>query len=294
MPEPVVNLVPFRSPRGRAPSTSVVVTTYNNPRALELVLAGLARQTHPPLEVLVADDGSGPETRGVVRARAAKSPFPVEHLWHPDDGPRKTAILNKAVVAARGEYLVFLDGDCVPPAGMLREHLRHARPGRFVTGGKICLNEAQSARLTEERLCAGELDRIRPWWLGLERAHRAVFGRLPVVKDLLDGIRRGGCSWPGENSSTYKEHVERVNGFDERFTIQWEDQDFGNRLVAAGFVACSIRYRAPVFHLDHGRSYIDAEAVLRNKALMQANLEAGVVATPWGISQAGEGTKARS
>jgi GT2 family glycosyltransferase len=272
-----------RDHRAKAPTTSVIVTTYNNPRALHLVLVALERQAVPPGEVLVADDGSGPETEAVVTAAAARSSYPVRHVWHEDEGMRKNTILNKAVVAACGKYLIFLDGDCLAPRSLIREHLRQARPNRFIGGGKVSMNENQSVAMTEERLRAGQLERIGLWWLGVEKSHRLVTGRIPFLRDWMDRSKAGGLRWPGENSSTYKEHVLAVNGFDERFTIQYEDIDFHNRLVAAGFEGHSIRYRSPVFHLFHGRPYTNPESIQKNKQLMEANLAAGMAATPHGL-----------
>src|SRR6185436_4375178 len=102
---------------------SVVVTTYENPRALALVLAGLYRQSVRHFEILIADDGSGPETAAVVAAAAAAAPVPVRHVWHEDAGFRKCTISNKAIAAAQGDYLVFFDGDCVATRECLAVHL---------------------------------------------------------------------------------------------------------------------------------------------------------------------------
>ena len=74
---------------------SVVVTTYNNPRGLQLVLAGLLRQSLRDFELLIADDGSGPETAAIVAAFAARAPFPVRHVWHADEGFRKCTICKR-------------------------------------------------------------------------------------------------------------------------------------------------------------------------------------------------------
>src|SRR4051794_1164789 len=92
---------------------SVVVTTYENPRALALVFAGLYRQSMGQFEILIADDGSGPETARLVANAAAEAPVPVRHIWHADAGFRKCTITNQAIAAAEGNYLVFFDGDCI-------------------------------------------------------------------------------------------------------------------------------------------------------------------------------------
>ena len=106
-----------------SPRISVIVSTYNRPDTLALVLEGLRRQTVPAHEVIVADDGSGPGTRAMLQAWTASHPgFPLRHLWHPDDGFRKTIILNEAVLASTGDYLVFTDGDCVPDRRFVEDH----------------------------------------------------------------------------------------------------------------------------------------------------------------------------
>ena len=143
-----------------APSAvSVIVTTYNHPRALALVLAGLSRQTAPPGEVLIADDGSGPPTAAVIEQWRVRLPFPLRHVWQPDEGFRKCRILNRAIAAASGDYLVFFDGDCVAPAHCLRAHLDAAREHRYVTGGAVMLQRELSD--DERRRGKAEIERIR-------------------------------------------------------------------------------------------------------------------------------------
>ena len=108
---------------------SLVITTFENPRSLELVLAGVARQSRPADEVIVTDDGSGPATRDVVEAFAHGQAHAVRHIWHEHRGFRKCAILNRAVAVATGDYLIFLDGDCIPLAGFVATHVRASSRG---------------------------------------------------------------------------------------------------------------------------------------------------------------------
>lgn len=262
---------------------SVIVATYNNPRALSLVLAGLSRQTRAPDELLIADDGSGPETRAVIDAWRARLPYPVQHVWHADEGFRKCRILNQAVAAAAGEYLVFFDGDCIAPAHCLAVHAARATLRSYLSGGKVLLNARVSAALSEEAVLAGVLDRVAWWWLGVAKKRRLIAGRIPGVRDLLDRNVRRPPGWRGENASTLAAHVRAVGGFDERFTYGYEDADFGQRLLATGVIGRSLRYTAPVYHLEHRRPWRTDAVIAANRALYEANRAARLTATPYGL-----------
>jgi glycosyltransferase involved in cell wall biosynthesis len=262
---------------------SVVVTTYNNPRALELVFAGLDRQTVREFELIVADDGSGPDTAALIERYAAAAPVPVRHVWHPDEGFRKCTITNRAIEAAAGDYLVFFDGDCIPPRHCLAEHLAAAGRDRYLAGGKIGLGAAVAARLTPADVRRGRLDRVGLWWLGVDKLRRLAVSRLPMVRDRMDRRVPREPAWRGENSSAYAEHLHRVGGFDERFGYGFEDADLGHRLQAAGIHGRSLRYTAPVFHLDHPRPYAHAASVAANRALYEENRANRVTWTPHGL-----------
>ena len=273
--------------RSPAPtSVSVIVSTYNNPRALALVFAGLSRQTFAPIEIVVADDGSRPETGALVEAWQRHLPWPVRHVWHPDEGFRKCAIVNKAISAARGEYLVFFDGDCVPTAGCLAMHVAQAQPRRYVTGGAVMLDKGFSDSLTIRAVADGILERVGRWWLRASHPRRLVVSRIPLLRVLMDRNVPRQPGWRGGNASTFAANVREVCGFDERFGYGYEDADFGHRLNAAGVLGVSVRYRAPVLHVYHAdrpRPYVRSDLVAANRALYDANRAARVVATPYGL-----------
>jgi glycosyltransferase involved in cell wall biosynthesis len=264
---------------------SVIVTTYNNPRALAMVLAGLARQTVQDFELLIADDGSGADTKALIDDFARRAPFPVAHVWHADQGFRKCTILNKAIQAARGDYLIFFDGDCVPPSYNLAAHVHAAQRSRYLAGGAVLLSDRLTQRFTVESVARGDLERIGLWWAQIDKPRRVIVNRLPIIRFLFDRNVRRPPGWRGGNSSTFAEHVYRVGGFDERFTYGLEDADFGHRLEAAGVIGYSLRYTAPVFHLAHDRPYVRADELTANQALYDANRAARMTMTPYGLSR---------
>ena len=127
---------------------SVIMTTYNRSEALERVLDGLRHQTHLPTELIVADDGSGSDTADSIGRFLKVSPFPLHHVWHADRGFRAAAIRNKAIRQSTGEYLVSLDGDCIPEKHFIEDHLKLARRGSFFQGKRILIDRALSKSFT--------------------------------------------------------------------------------------------------------------------------------------------------
>lgn len=248
---------------------AVVLSTYNQPAYLRLALEGYACQSRCPDRVLVADDGSTPET-GEAAARAAReTDLPITHLWHPDRGFRKTTILNRALEVADEDILIFSDGDCVPRRDFVEGHLRLGGEGRFVSGGYLKLPGETSACVTPEAI--RDRSGFRPDWLrarGWRPGRRALRllrpGPAPAVLDALTPTK---ATWNGHNASTLRRHLLDANGFDLDMAYGGEDRALGERLVNSGLGGVQARHRLLVIHLDHGRPYVDAKALVRNRAI---------------------------
>ena len=125
----------------RPAQISLIISTYQKPDALDQVLRGVQRQSEMPGEILVADDGSGPATRELVAQWQQKLPVPLRHVWQEDLGFRKTIILNKSLAAATGDYIVLLDGDCVPHPRFVEDHARLAEQKFWVQGRRCFVRE---------------------------------------------------------------------------------------------------------------------------------------------------------
>ncbi|HEU4452646.1 MAG TPA: glycosyltransferase family 2 protein [Longimicrobium sp.] len=248
---------------------SVIFTTYNSPRALELVLWGFAAQTRRDFQVVVADDGSGPETRAVVDRVREEAGMEILHVWHEDRGFRKTEILDRAILASSGDYLLFTDGDCIPRRDFVDVHLRLARPGRFLSGGYLKLPAAVSEAITPEDVKSGRVAdlgwlRAKGWRPG---RHALRLLRSEKLAAALDAATPTRPTWNGHNASGWRDDLFRVNGYDMEMEYGGLDRALGECLENAGVRGLQVRFRAPVLHLHHERPYVDPEKVRRNREL---------------------------
>jgi glycosyltransferase involved in cell wall biosynthesis len=250
---------------------SVIVSTYNQPEWLRKVLHGYLSQTFCDFELLIADDGSDDRTAVVVNDFERLARFSIRHIWQEDDGFQKTKILNKAITAADGDYLVFSDGDCIPRKDFLAVHARRAEPGRFLSGGYCKLPYELSVRITADDIRSGlafELDWLRAnGFRGLSRAIRIAVP--PNLAPVCDALTPTKATWNGHNASGWKSDILAVNGFNERMQYGGEDREMGERLTNAGIMGRQIRHRAILLHLDHKRGYVTPEMIQKNLAIRE-------------------------
>ncbi len=124
---------------------ALIINTYDQPDYLQRVLRAVSGQTSAPEQVLLADDGSGEDTRALFAPWAARQPFATAHVWQPHEGFRRARVLNQAIAQAQADYLVFLDGDTVPHPEFVADHRQHTRPGTFIQGHRALI-ERKAAR----------------------------------------------------------------------------------------------------------------------------------------------------
>ena len=235
------------------------------------MLAGYALQDDPDFEVVVADDGSGPATAAVVSA-AARSPtrtHAMRHVWHHDRGFRKTEILDRAICACAGDYLLFSDGDCIPRPDFVSTHRRLATEGRFLSGGYVRLPPSLSATLVPGDVHDGwiwDATELRKRGLSARRAALRML-RPGLLPRLLDAVTPTRVTWNGMNASTWGDAVLAVNGFELDLGYGGEDREFGQRLQNLGLKGRQVRHRAVLLHLDHDRPYRDPTVAARQRAL---------------------------
>ena len=227
-----------------APLISLIITTYNNPPFLELVLKSVLRQSVYPKEVVIADDGSGPETKKLIERYQRIFPVPLIHSWIPDLGFRASMSRNNAIVKAGGDYIVMVDGDMVLTPHFIKDHQKLMQKGFFVVGSRAPLSE----KATRHRLQT--LDPVFYFWSpGLMK--RQVLIRIPLLSTWLKG-KSGISRAKSCNIAFWKEDCVKINGFDESFEgWGYEDSDFFQRLLNIGINRKNAKGMAGAVHLYH-------------------------------------------
>ncbi|MBX3689129.1 glycosyltransferase family 2 protein [Dokdonella sp.] len=266
------------------PAATVMFATYNEPRWLEWVLWGYTTQTTRDFEVIVVDDGSREDTRAVIDRLRPQMNYPLRHFWQPDEGYQKCKGMNRGILLARSDYLIFTDGDCIPHPQFVARHLALRERGRYLTGGYCKLPLALSQAITREDILAGRATDYA--WLaanGLERHTLKLRLRNEFLRSLFNALTPVKPRLHGHNASVWKEDVIRVNGWDERMQYGGQDLELGERLVNAGVRGKTIRYSAICVHLEHKRGYMKPEMRQKNDAIRAQTRRERASWTPYGI-----------
>ncbi len=259
-------------------NVSVIVTTFNRPDSLKKVIEGLLNQTRLPLEIIVADDGSTEETAQLVNQMAlSSSDCPVRHVWHEDLGFRAAEIRNKAILKSSGDYIISLDGDCIPERHFIQDHLSLAKPGFFFQGKRVLVGRALQARFEFSHTRRTLSLFLRAIQGKLSNAHHLI--RLPFIPAVatlkMSGIR--SC-----NMGFFKEDLFAVNGFNQEFK-GWgrEDSELAARLYSYGLRRREHPFMAVCFHLWHKEN--DRTNLEKNDQLLKEIIASGNYRCPNGL-----------
>lgn len=251
---------------------SLVVSTYKTPEFLERVLWSVFRQDRKLKEIIVTEDGRDPRNNRVIQLLSPSSPAPLRHLQQDDQGNRKPLALNRAIAVASGDYLVFIDGDCLLTRDFVSAHEAFADEDAFLTGRRIELSADATQWLDAEKVKAGYLDSFtwRLYWDALTGSTRKLSRMFRTPKplrgvlgqDAVDDIR--GC-----NFSVHRKHMIAINGFSNDFSGAYgEDSDVEYRLGFLGLKMKSVKGAAIQYHLWHEGQVKDLKNQERLKELL--------------------------
>lgn len=262
-------------------SIEVIVSTYRNSVALDASLASLKLQSIREFDMCVAEDAQESETADIVFRYSAR------HVSQPDNGFRKNTILNDAIRSSQADYLIFIDGDCLAHPNFIARHVACAHRDRYLSGGVVRLSQSATKAITLPAVTSGDV-----WqrdWLKKHGLWQKIGHRLKLMPNnvgpVLDRASLARKRWLGCNASTFRENLITVNGFDEALVYGGEDKELGVRLENAGVRPYSIRYSAPILHLEHGRPYVKERKNPVNKQLIVQRKRMGTTWTPNGLTQ---------
>jgi glycosyltransferase involved in cell wall biosynthesis len=266
---------------------SVIVTTYNREDALDAALRALSRQSDRNFEIVIADDGSRPETAALIESWRARLPVPLKHVRHEHRGFRGGEIRNRGIIASDGELCIFLDGDCLARADFVAAHRRLAEPGWFVTGNRILLYRELTESVLAEGMAAEQWNFTA---LLRQRLHGGVNRLVPTLRLPLGPLRKlNRGNWQGAqtcNLAVAHRDLDRIDGFDCSYA-GWglEDSDLVVRLLHAGVRRKDGRFATGVLHLWHPHN--DRSQLSSNQRRLDEVMSGGRVRATCGLSALG-------
>ena len=240
---------------------TLIITTYNWPESLLLVIESIKRQTILPDEVIIADDGSAKETKDLINNFKKDTDLNIIHSWQEDMGFRASRSRNNAIFKSSGDYIVLIDGDTILHTNFVKDHIANAESGFFVQGSRALLSEKQTKKALVEKIVNFSFFSSE-----LKNRKNAIYSKLlssifSSKKNHLHGIK--SC-----NMAFYRKDCININGFNNDF-VGWgrEDSEFVVRLINSGVKRKSVRFNAIQFHLWHNEnSRISLE---RNDAMLE-------------------------
>jgi glycosyltransferase involved in cell wall biosynthesis len=255
---------------------SLIICTFNWPKALELVLSSITLQSIAPNEIIIADDGSEKSTAKVIEEFAKKTSIPIIHSWQKDEGCRIPHSRNRAIAKSNYEYIIMIDGDTILHSDFVMDHKRFARKKVYIQGSRVLLQ----SQLTANILSKNEFK--KPLFFSDDSKNKINMLRIPFISKLMSYVKSKNINRiRGCNYSIFKEDILEVNGFNEEIT-SWgrEDSEFVQRLFNNGVKKQHLKFSAIQYHLYHDeRSHnsinnnILKNSILENSVWCQSGID---------------------
>lgn len=237
---------------------SVILPTYKDVQALELILDALKLQTYKNFEVVVAEDDNSANVKEFLENYS--SDYAIKHFSHEDDGYQKPKALNGAIQLSEGEYLIFFDGDCLPYSNFVEAHVAQASEESALCGRRVNLGDSFTSDLRNKRKFVSDIEHhFFKFYFQMKRdgARHLECGMKAISLMKIHKILKNHTALIGCNFSIYKEKMLHVNGFDESYpksTTLADDVDLEWRLKSIGMSVQSVKYTASLLHLNHSRA----------------------------------------
>lgn len=266
-------------------NSALIITTYNWPEALELVLLSLINQNQLPDEIIIADDGSKEDTKLLIEKCQflfdGKVKQGLIHVWQEDEGFQLSRIRNKAMAISKADYIVMIDGDMILHPNFIKSHLENAKTNYFIQGSRVLLDEQTSAAaIANQKLKFSFTDS------GLTNRANALdnaFLSAVVSKEKNHHLGVRGC-----NMGFWRKDLLAINGFNEKFT-GWgrEDSEFVVRILNKGVKRKNLKFAAVAYHLFHGdeNKIKNQNGLHKNDHLLETALKENLTWCESGIDQ---------
>jgi GT2 family glycosyltransferase len=254
------------------PKSTLIISVYKDTEALGFIFDSLERQTLSPDEIIISEDGDSTEMATYLATQENRFPNLI-HLTQKDDGWQKNIAMNNSIKAAKNEYLIFIDGDCVPYTTFVQGHIENAQKGIVLCGKRFELGPKFTDKIKNHKLTMLDLEKKFLWylpWMGKDGARHVEEGfYFPSGKFLSNKTKRYVNYIIGCNFSCYKEDFLAINGFDETYRLPsvGEDIDLGWRFRGLGIELKSCRNNACMMHLWHKKRFAKEEGIINNKIL---------------------------
>jgi len=233
------------------PQVSLIIACYNQASYLEKILLTLKNQTFSNFEIVIADDGSGAELAEVIKKYQGSFTFPIQHIWHEDNGFRKTIIINEAVRNSNSEYLLFIDGDCLLHHKFIERHYTRRKRNVVLSGRRIMLDETISKKISNIEIENKTFEKPSFWWNNCIPKERKRGFYIPFIYTFINKIGKDYWAF-GSNFSIHKSDFFSVNGYDQAIVGRGlEDINLSQRFKLKGYKTNRLTYEALQYHLFH-------------------------------------------
>lgn len=253
---------------------ALLISTYNYSEALDIIIDGISKQVHLPDEIIIAEDGKDPKTFKVVNSWKKKISSRFIHVTQKDLGFRKALVLNKAIQLSKSDYIIQIDGDCIPDKYFVIDHKLNAKKGCYLYGTRVHIKNDYISKI---------------FWYYKYKNKRIIFSffspnikkrfrklRIPFLSQFYCFKDKISPKFRGCNTSFWKKDFIDVNGYNNQFN-GWgrEDSDLMIRFHNNGLKSKRLKFLAIVYHLDHGekdRSKFYKNDLLQNDSVLRKKI----------------------